>query len=121
MSCFICSDYHINTIVSFAAGHSMEGYVKTQEAAQTLLDANIRSYNDRYDFPDSSRVIIYKPTSIVSPVQALKLIQCLEYQSADSVNWRESEAYYMLESIKYTTVHLLPGYSDADWEIGDPG
>jgi hypothetical protein len=53
----------------------------------------------------------------LTAVEAFKAISCLDYQSCEHPEWRESEASRILESLKDALISVLPGYSAASWEI----
>jgi hypothetical protein len=62
----------------------------------------------RYTWPHNQR----RPTA----VEALKLLLCLEYQSCEHPEWRQSEAFRICEALKDSIIGALPGYSAAPWE-----
>ena len=37
--------------------------------------------------------------------------------SAETDNWKETEAYAIYDALKETAIRNLPGYEDARWEI----
>ena len=99
---------------------------------QILWDANLKSIHARY--PDT----MSKPENIpgligetyiyahgrdwpreIAPVQVLKAIAGLSYQSCEYDEWEDSEAYAILESLKSAAIHNLPGYENATWEISE--
>lgn len=49
--------------------------------------------------------------------EAFSAITCLDYQSCEHPEWRESEAFRILQSVKDCLATVLPGYSAAPWEI----
>jgi hypothetical protein len=49
-------------------------------------------------------------------IEAFKLISCLDYQSCEHPEWRESEAFRILEALKDALIGCLAGYSEAPWE-----
>ena len=99
--------------------------------ADVLYQENIRSVRERYpkdkweDLPGPS----VKPIHIVAsgreralaayrrtPVQILKMCDCLEYQSCETDDYRESIAFELLEAIRRAAIRELPGYEDAPWD-----
>lgn len=52
-----------------------------------------------------------------SPVEILKAIGCLDYQSCETPDWTETEAYAFLQSLKDNQIEQLPGMREAAWEI----
>lgn len=53
----------------------------------------------------------------VSIVEALKLADCIEYQSCDADDWYESDACAALDCIRRELIRYLPGYDAARWCI----
>jgi hypothetical protein len=51
--------------------------------------------------------------------EGFSAIACLDYQSCEHPEWRESEAFRILVSLKDALIEVLPGYSSAGWEIND--
>jgi hypothetical protein len=51
-----------------------------------------------------------------SPVEGLKLIDCLEYQSCEHPQWRSSEAFQFCDALCGRLINRLPGYALAPWE-----
>lgn len=52
-----------------------------------------------------------------SPIEVLKLVQCFEYQSCETADWEESEAYAFCDALRGQMIHQLPGYEDARWAL----
>lgn len=99
--------------------------------ADILYQENIRSVRARY--PDEHWASLpgpsVKPLHLVvtladvwpdrtrpSPVELLKMADCLEYQSSETDDYRETLAYEVLDSIRRAAIRALPGYEEADWE-----
>jgi hypothetical protein len=55
-----------------------------------------------------------------SPVQVLKAINCLDYQSCEHAAWRSSEARAFLNALQSAAIHALPGYDGAEWGAPEP-
>lgn len=100
--------------------------------ADTLYAENVRSVECRYPGTgaDSLPGEIFKPASIrisandlisarfrVSPVAILKMCDCLEYQSCETDNYRETVAFRLLDSIRGAAIRMLPGYESAQWSF----
>lgn len=51
------------------------------------------------------------------PVEILKAIDCFEYQSCETDDWRETEAYAFCQALRSRMIDQLPGYDDAPWGI----
>lgn len=58
-----------------------------------------------------------QPRRRFSPVEILKAIDCFDYQSCETGDWRETEAYAFCQSLRDDMIGRLPGYSDAAWSI----
>ena len=100
---------------------------------QLLLDENLRSLSARYPgekWTDEPLYVEPKATGPLSitagmipthvrpdPVVVLKCCACLEYQSCESDDWPETEAYAVLAAIKDAAIKALPGYEAAPWGI----
>ena len=60
-----------------------------------------------------------RPFTRPTAVEALKLIDCYEYQSCEFDAWREHPAYYFCEALRFSLISALPGYREAAWEYRD--
>lgn len=125
MSAFICSEKHINTIVSFGAQHNVNVYHDgvtvelrryPQKIAEALLAENAASVNYRYDEDDKPRPIKYSYASM-SPIAVYKLCESLSYQSCEHEGWEKSFAFAVIDEIKKTAINNIPGYEEAKWSI----
>lgn len=94
--------------------------------ARLLHAENVRSVCHRY--PDSGDDMVGRYTgrtlsSIISfwgplnPVWVLKTANCLDYQSRETDDWRETVAFRLLEGIRDEAVSRLPGYEAAPWGL----
>ena len=144
MSAFVVSKSHINAIIMAGMAvrykplswyHGDERFVLTDETAdrvgQMLLDECVRSVSYRYDdtgiaslpgrtnaewlMPFQCHPTCNNPT----PLQALKLIGCYEYQSCEHPEWETSEARSFCEALRTHTICRLPGYEEALWTWED--
>lgn len=52
---------------------------------------------------------------VPTPVEAIKLIDCLEYQSCEHPGWETSQARVCCEALRRYLLGRLPGYEDAAW------
>jgi len=143
MSAFIVSKETIDAIC-YAAIHyphnglhwkGEHGTLKALEHGQRpdaigeiLWHENVVSVRTRY--PDDAEdslpgpneltmvdVLTYRFTRppLPSVVEALKLIDCLEYQSCEHDEWDTSEACHFLGSLRRALIRCLPGYEKAPW------
>jgi hypothetical protein len=114
----------------FHAGHRYELNYSTADAVgQMLWDENRRSIEARYpdtaeDFTNAPGPIgedfVYSHThapvwSTYDPVQVLKSVDCLEYQSCEHDGWKDSQAKVFLLMLSNSATYALPGYDDAKW------
>jgi hypothetical protein len=84
-----------------------------------LLEQNIRSVNCRYSLDDRAETMYaFEPSDKRPyPVQALKALQCYEYQACEDPDWENSEARAFWEALRRRAIGSLPGYEQAAWEI----
>lgn len=120
MSAYICSDLHINTIVTWAVENHALPYGTTPETIAALLySENVRSVNYRYNERTKRTGFGYCPASIdgITSVQIIKLCHCLDYQSCEHKQWERSKAKAFLRSVIDRATMKLPGYEQAKWSI----
>lgn len=105
-----------------------------QTYACILYNENIRSVKHRYNDEsfESLPGLIEKPEYIKielkdllnrrvwNPVHILKMCDCLDYQSCETDDWRQSDAYQLLLAIKEAAISTLPGYEEAPWGYSEP-
>ena len=129
MSAFVVQPAHIGGLVKFYLtgrpgslgvwrGHIVS-HIDAGDMMACLMAENVRSVNTRYDTTDPAedmddRLRVYAD---LTEVQVLKACACLEYQSCETPNYRETEAYDLLDQIAQKAIRQLPGYEDADWAI----
>jgi hypothetical protein len=128
MSAFVCSKNHIAAVAHYAVTKGVwlgEGSAKPEDFGRVykaLAKANVRSVCHRYEDDDAGNYadVLRAPrrgASSHTPVEIIKLCECLDYQSSEVDDWRESEACRLLDNIRATAVCALPGYADAQWAI----
>lgn len=103
--------------------------------ANILYAENIRSCQARYSSDDIDNLPsqIHKPAEIkvtskhlhhinwtLKPVQILSMCDCLEYQSCETRDYRESLAFDLLNAIRKAAWKSLPGYENAPWDYVAP-
>ena len=99
--------------------------------AGVLYSENLRSVAYKYDGCKTIQELpglIEKPEYIEittsdlvyrkvrNPVHIIKMCHCLDYQSCETDNWEQTDAYQILQSIIDSATRELPGYEDAPWE-----
>jgi hypothetical protein len=145
MSAYICDPSHIGILAAFAVSERCairefevmgEPVLVAQAVARSLAKENIRSVAHRYpDDTDGNRpgpclkdaeieeaAAIYAAYFLANPqhlppVQILKLVHCLDYQSCETDDWRQTSAFKQLEWITTYAINRLPGYEDAMWSF----
>ena len=146
MSAFILNDYHISTLVTWAArrpGTPISVYHKdapahvyyegtenestshfftitregAQEIGQILLAQNARSVNARYKTEDAPDFVLVTGRIDVGAVQILKACSCYDYQACETDDYQGTYAAAIIESIRSHAIRCLDGYEDAEWEL----
>lgn len=119
--------------------HSDNSILEAQRVARCLALENIRSVAYRYpDDKDGHRpgpclkdaeileaAAIYAAYFVehlqsVTPVQILRLIDCLDYQSCETDDWQQTLAFKQLGWIRGRAIYALPGYDRAQWSFDHP-
>jgi hypothetical protein len=118
MSCFVVSQNHISTILSFYKKCTNRSDADLTAAGQILLDANIHAYNVRYRKTGGKEKYTFKLKHDVPALVCIKLSQCLEYNSDEDDDYSKSAAYRMINEIISSAITRLPGYDEAcAWAI----
>lgn len=149
MSAFVVNKSHINAIIQaglnvqykpFTWYHEENGELKqykltsdtADEVGQMLLDECVHSVRYRYEDSDLSDLpgpinaeylmpFEWKPfVRMPTPIEAIKLIHCLNYQSCEHPEWDTSNAHDFCQGLCHTLESQVPGYDDAPWEWDDP-
>lgn len=134
MSAFVCNNDHIKAVALYwAIGDKYSNGKRfdreeIQEIADTLFNENVRSVVHRYPDcgPDDLPGPIGNTVPIITieemlnpavndPVWILKMAICLEYQSCETDDWRDTRAFKLLGEIKDIAISNLPGYDAAPW------
>ena len=86
-----------------------------------LLAENRRSVDYRYNEAEIEEVYTHGPSRLRQALEILKAINCYEYQSCETSDWGQSEAYQFCQALRGLLVGQLPGYDEADsWPIQEP-
>ena len=132
MSAFVVSQTHIDALLTFAQrpqydspasyykenGTTVTFYDNLNAIGQILLDENVRSVNFRYEEQTDSPSYLYHPyRGNLTPVQIIKACDCLNYQSCETDDWKNTEAHLILDTIRERAINELPGMDAAEWEI----
>jgi len=141
MSAFIVDPYHIRWLNTYANRWQVRtpdaGSNLTHDEAATLLwNQNVRSVAYRYrdcrpdelpgmvgfttEVPDNTvwQHVAYDSDDF-TPGHVLAALACLEYQSCETPDYRETAAYDYLEAIRHEAIRRVDGF-DSAWEIKDP-
>jgi len=134
MSAFVVNEAHVKALVAYYASrkYSRKTPEEATEIARELMRENIRSVSFRYpqdrprelpgpiptpeaDMIEFGYAEIAHP-SVQDPVAILKMCACLEYQSCETPDYRETKAYDLLNRIRHGAIADLPGYDQAQWD-----
>jgi hypothetical protein len=120
MSAYVVSKAHIDAMLS-----SMSPYTRSRNGnnmnaiGQKLVNQNYRSVNYRYHEHDEPEVYRFKLRMPLKPVEVIKACDCYAYQSCETPDWEDTEAYKICRQIREDAIHRLPGYEEAPWGIDD--
>lgn len=107
MSAWICSNRHINIVVTAYAGIAgITDPAELQRLAELLIAENYTSVNYRYNENDAPGPIVYRH-EVVGPAAAHKAARCLDYQSCEHPSWEDSEAFRVVQAVRQS--QLDPG------------
>src|SRR3984893_4934512 len=101
-------------------------YARPEDVGRVLLEENVRSVLYRYGGrlgddekqAADSYCFAYAPRPR-SPVQIIKAVHCLDYQSCETEDWETTLAWRICQALLSSTTARLPGYEAAAWEIVD--
>jgi hypothetical protein len=130
MSAFIVSKKHIDALGAFAIrpeyGAQPSYYFKNQLCRIDLPDyAGQVLWDGTSNRLITGMMIVIKPENYTfdytarSPpaVQIIKLCNCLDYQSCETPDWKDTRAYALLDNIRERAIRELPGYDNAPWDL----
>lgn len=145
MSAFFVGTDHVDAILSFVnvclrrqhmptpSGKRVDtGHVDAlTEIGKSLLSENIKSLQERYPSDWQELVDLdvnaYSFTADVSfamrrdnAISAMKLCDCLAYQSCEHDEWEDSFAKRFLDYVKDSAIGKIPGYEAAPWHYDRP-
>lgn len=127
MSAFILADAHIGALVHVAARGPLGGVGRWYQLSgwagigDDLLAENIASIRARYGAEAASDPEPFRPGPVrhLTTIEALKAVQCYEYQSCEHDAWEASRARKFCSALTFALVTQLPGYDAARWAIGE--
>ena len=82
---------------------------------QILLEQNYRSVNFRYEEDESAPNFVAMLVRQCSPVEIIKLCDCYNYQSCETEDWDQTQAYAISQALRERAISMLPGMSEASW------
>lgn len=88
-----------------------------QRPGPNLKDADIVEACQIYAGHFAKRMggVIVMDEDVLEPVQVIKLVRSLDYQSCETDGWPLTLAARQLDWIMGEAISRLPGYEDADW------
>ena len=112
MSAFVCNKVTFDRIVTYVFANRLDfnwlirKHGTVQQMGQVLVNENYRSVNERYNDSDIpfEYQYTYKPESLL---QVLKSVNCLDYQSCETDNWNQTDAYEILDHVKDSILQNL--------------
>lgn len=126
MSCFIVSDEHINTLVTYAVANNLVKRRAASTVARLLFNENVRSFVARYNgrhMEDVPKTIKYKATlPEYSHVAIVKQCNCYDYQACETSDYEQSAAAAFVTKIRKAALKAagLPEGTTSDALYGTP-
>lgn len=135
MSCYILNDDTINMILNFAFDtpwtirlddehyyvdrFTPAGMTILNRIGNTMKGQNYKSWNDRYREQEVPTLYRFMVEGFVGYqiVDAIKCLDCYEYQSSDSSDWTHSTAYDLCLQLRRIFTRKIPGYDTAAWGL----
>jgi len=141
MSAYIVSENHIDALVHLAlfgpinatnfhapyfSDPSRKLEVDTVDIlGREMVSENYASAAARYAYRDYApappayrfpkRLLATPPA--MTTVEALKALQCYEYQSNEHEGWKDSATRRFCDQLKDALIRTLPGYDPAPWSL----
>ena len=90
-----------------------------QRPGPCLKDADIVEACQIYAGHFAKRLggVIVMAEDVLEPIQVIKLVRSLDYQSCETDDWPMTLAHRQLQWITGTAISRLDGYEDADWSF----
>lgn len=135
MSAYLVPDYHINALVSWAAGRHGSNAVSyywggrrrdvrgdEKRIASVLYAENVRSVNARYCESDPAHGFKFKLVpNRLNPIDVIKGCHGYGYQACEAEGYEQSEAFAIVAAIAQSAIRALPGYEESNaWCIDGP-
>jgi len=119
MSAWILSKHHIDAILTAYKNWSIDrpGFEALDTLGQKLTNENYKSVNHRYGEEKKPPEYKFEVTKPYNPLQIVKAIHCLDYQSCEHPGWARSKAKKFLERMEHTAVSRHPEYEKSEWAL----
>ena len=120
MSAFLCSNYHITVLATYAQRtNSFHNGESIEAIGHILHTANLQSVNYRYQEHSTTTFTVDRRALVcrVFAIQIIKAARCLNYQSCEHPDYENSQACRILRDIIADAMCELPGYDEAQWEL----
>ena len=88
-----------------------------QRPGSNLKDADLVEACQAYAGHFAKRLggVVVMAEDVLEPIQVIKLVRSLAYQSCETEDWPMTLAACQLEWLSGKAISCLPGYGDADW------
>lgn len=124
MSAYIVEDSVIDALVTYARKHVnrlkyiLDKDLSGDELGQILVNENYRSVNHRYrERSEAERYSFREYTGPLHAIQVIKACNCLDYQSCENNDYRQTQAATIINEIRKTACTKLPGYNEGVWGV----
>lgn len=127
MSAFMCCDFHLNAMVTFAAAPRGAGLGdvtpgKEEAVANLLREANRAALRSRYGAESALEVPArgrYAPTRLLRPSEFVAACKCFEYQACEVDGYEATPAGHLVAAwIEQAKLAWTGTVEDPDtWEV----
>ena len=126
MSAYVVTQKHISAILRFHNQapdyRSPASIAYAQQLGEQLYLQNIASVNYRYRYRNEPAgeypPFKFSPNApLLAPVEVLRLLECLEYQSNETPEYYATPGYEVLARLRAQAIAQLPGFKEARREI----
>lgn len=93
-------------------------FAATAAIGNILWQENARSVNYRYKEAYPADKLTARDISLsfdIQPLQLLRALDCLEYQSCETPDFADSEAFIIIKRLIKYAYQAIPGYSTSIW------
>lgn len=100
-----------------SVAHRYPNDIDGERPGPCLKDADIVEACQIYAGHFAKRLggVVVMAEDVLEPVQVIKLVRSLDYQSCETDDWPMTLAHRQLQWIMGKAISRLPGYEDADW------